>query len=68
METKLRSLVKTLIYRAVAISTIATVTWIYTGNAYTVTHVVIIYNAVAWSFFYFHERIWAKISWGRIKT
>jgi uncharacterized membrane protein len=68
METRLRSLVKTLIYRAVAIITIATLTWYFTGNAYTVTLVVIIYNAVVWSFYYIHERIWDSIQWGRIKT
>ncbi len=68
MERKLRSLIKTLIYRAVAITTIATLTWYYTGNPYTVTTVVILYNAVAWSFYYFHERIWARISWGKIET
>ncbi len=68
MERKLRSLVKTLIYRAVAITTIATLTWYYTGNPYTVTTVVILYNAVAWSFYYIHERIWSRISWGKIEV
>jgi len=67
MERKLRSLVKTLIYRMVAITTIGTLTYYYSGDIYTVTTVVIIYNAIAWSFYYFHERIWNRIQWGVIK-
>lgn len=68
METRLRSLVKTLIYRIVAIITIGTLTWYFTGNTYTVTVVVIVYNAVVWSFYYVHERIWARITWGKVEN
>lgn len=64
----MRSLVKTLIYRIVAIITIGTLTWYFTGNAYTVTVVVIVYNAVVWSFYYIHERIWARIQWGKVEN
>ena len=67
METKMRSFLKTIIYRVVAVSTIATLTWFYTGNAYTVTQIVIAYNLIVWSFYYIHERIWSKIQWGRIE-
>ena len=51
METKLRSFLKTIIYRVVAVTTIAALTWFYTGNAYTVTQIVIAYNVVVWSFY-----------------
>lgn len=64
----MRSLAKTLIYRAVAVVTIASLTWYFTNNAYTVTMVAIIYNVVVWSFYYIHERIWARISWGKNET
>jgi len=64
MERRLRSILKTLIYRMVAITTIGLLTYYYTGDLYTVTTVVIIYNAIAWSFYYFHERLWSKIQWG----
>jgi len=67
METRFRSLLKTIIYRVVAIITIATLTWYFTGDLYTVTNIVIAYNVIVWSFYYFHERIWAKISWGKIR-
>ncbi len=66
METRLRSIIKTLIYRVAAIITIITATWYFTGNLYTVTQVAIVYNVIVWSFYYIHERIWAKIKWGRI--
>jgi len=64
----MRSFLKTIIYRIAAVITIATLTWFYTGNAYTVTQIVIAYNVIVWSFYYFHERIWARIQWGRIET
>jgi uncharacterized membrane protein len=68
METRLRSFLKTIIYRVAAVITIGTLTWIYTGDAYTVTQIVIAYNVIVWSFYYVHERIWARIQWGRIET
>jgi len=68
METQRRSFLKTVIYRVVAVTTIAILTWFYTGNAYTVTQIVIAYNVIVWSFYYAHERIWARIQWGRIET
>jgi len=52
----------------VAITTIGTLTYYYSGDVYTVTTVVIIYNAVAWSFYYFHERIWNRIKWGIVDS
>ena len=66
METRTRSFLKTIIYRVVAVITIATLTWIYTGNVYTVTQIAIAYNVIVWSFYYIHERILARIKWGRI--
>ena len=68
MERKLRSLIKTLIYRTVAIATIAIVTYYFSGDIWTVTTTVIIYNCIVWPFFYFHERIWNRIQWGIIKS
>jgi uncharacterized membrane protein len=66
METRLRSFLKTIIYRLVAVITIASLTWYFTGDLYAVTNIVIAYNVIVWSFYYLHERIWARISWGRI--
>jgi uncharacterized membrane protein len=66
METRLRSFLKTIIYRVAAVITIATLTWYFTGDLYAVTNIVIAYNVIVWSFYYFHERIWARISWGKI--
>jgi uncharacterized membrane protein len=68
METRTRSFLKTIIYRVAAVITITTLTWIYTGDLYTVTQVAIAYNIIVWSFYYIHERIWARIKWGRIDS
>ena len=67
METRLRSFLKTIIYRVVAVITIATLTWYFTGDMYAVTNIVIAYNVIVWSFYYIHERVWARVSWGKIK-
>ena len=64
METRKRSVVKALIYRTASIITIMTATWYFTGDLYQVTQIVIAYNVVIWGFYYFHERLWARTSWG----
>jgi len=66
METRTRSFLKTIIYRVVAVITIATLTWYFTGDIYKVTNIVIAYNVIVWSFYYIHERIWTRIQWGKI--
>jgi len=64
-ETRTRSLVKTVIYRIwVLITTF--IMLIATGQTIATALVpTLVINAVWMTSFYFYDRIWARITWGR---
>jgi uncharacterized membrane protein len=64
-ETRVRSLVKTVIYRVwVLITTYAML--LITGQSFADALVpTLIINAVWMTSFYFYDRLWARIAWGR---
>jgi uncharacterized membrane protein len=64
-ETRTRSLVKTVIYRVWVLITTYTML-IATGASLESALVpTLIINAVWMTSFYFYDRIWAHITWGR---
>ena len=64
-ETRTRSLVKTVIYRVWVLITTYTML-IATGSSLDSALVpTLIINAVWMTSFYFYDRIWAHITWGR---
>ncbi len=65
-ETKLRSLVKTVIYRVWVLVT-TYVMLIVTGQSLeSALAPTLIINAVWMTSFYLYDRLWARISWGRL--
>jgi uncharacterized membrane protein len=64
-ETTRRSLVKTVTWRVTGSSAVFVIGWIFTGNlglAGTIALVQLVVNTVL---YYFHERIWNRVNWGR---
>jgi len=39
-------------------------TWYFTGDLYQVTQIAVVYNVIIWTFYYFHERAWTRVTWG----
>jgi len=65
-ETRCRSLVKTVIYRIWVLCT-TYIMLLVTGQSPSDALVpTLIINAVWMTSFYFYDRIWARISWGRL--
>jgi uncharacterized membrane protein len=68
METAIRSLVKTVVYR-VFITVLTAIAFIALGrnpaNAISESVVINIFYAIC---YYINERIWNKIKWGRIDS
>lgn len=66
-ETRSRSVVKTIIYRIWVLIT-TYVMLIVTGQSFTDALVpTLIINAVWMTSFYLYDRLWARISWGRVE-
>ncbi|HJT46668.1 MAG TPA: DUF2061 domain-containing protein [Nitrososphaeraceae archaeon] len=62
-ESKRRSIVKTLTYRAVTTIILAVMTFVLTGNLYQTSIISILFAILATIAYYIHERIWTKIEW-----
>jgi len=66
-ELKKRSIVKTITYRILIIIATAIVTWIMTKRIDLTIGITSVTSIVNTILYYFHERIWNDISWGKKK-
>ncbi len=67
IEDSRRSLIKTLTYRILIILSTMTIVFLFTGDrrvTFEVTGISTLINTVL---YYFHERIWNKVHWGKKK-
>ena len=60
-----RSLVKGITYRFGSSVVAAIILWVYTGKISVGVAVLLIDALYKIPFYFFHERIWKKISWGK---
>jgi len=65
-QTHLRSIVKTVSYRVFILICDFVAVYLFTGKIKVALAFMIISNTYATVGYYFHERIWNKIKWGRI--
>jgi uncharacterized membrane protein len=56
---------KTVTYRVVIFALLAAITYYYTGNAGETTVISIVFNVSGAVIYYFFERLWNAISWGK---
>lgn len=64
-ESKKRSIVKMLTYRALLTALLAIISWIFTGNLGQTTVITIVFSVSATAIYYLHERVWNAIKWER---
>jgi uncharacterized membrane protein len=67
-DTKTRSITKAIIWRIIAIITTAFVTVLYTHQWEVALSVGGLTGVINLILYYFHERIWENISWGKMKS
>ena len=67
MESQLRSIVKTVTYRIGGIFVTGLVAWMITGNPVSALKIGLADTFAKLIVFYFHERAWNKIAFGREK-
>jgi len=65
LDKKLRSLVKSITWRIMGISVLATITWVITSNWIHTTSITAAFNMIQVILYYFHERLWEKTNWGK---
>jgi uncharacterized membrane protein len=64
-ELHRRSIVKSISYRLLSILADSVAAYFFTRNIATTIGIVIVANTYSTLLYYFHERFWAHIHWGR---
>ena len=67
MDTKLRSWVKSIVWRVIGIILLGAIAFAITGNWKEMTAITILFHGTRVIMYYYHERIWEHISWGKLK-
>ena len=67
METHLRTIIKSLTWRALALTITTTVAWQVTGHIKTAASIGVADTLIKLVVYYAHERIWIKVKLGRTK-
>lgn len=67
MESQKRSIVKSLSYRAFGTLVTMVVAWLVTGQLGNAMVVGLGDSAAKIFLFYFHERLWMRVEWGKLK-
>jgi uncharacterized membrane protein len=64
-EKHSRSLFKSISYRLLSITVDSAVAYFFTHDVALSAGIVIFVNSYSTLLYYFHERVWANIHWGR---
>ena len=64
-EMRKRSIAKAITYRIICISMLALVTYVVTRDIMKMTSIVVIFQSIQMIIYYFHERTWERVEWGR---
>jgi uncharacterized membrane protein len=67
MDTRRRSWVKSLTWRAVGLAILGGITYAVTRDLGAMTVITLLFHGVRLILYYWHERLWEKVSWGKIR-
>ncbi|HDR53058.1 MAG TPA: DUF2061 domain-containing protein [archaeon] len=65
VEKRIRSVVKTLTWRMIASLTTSAIVFVITGNLALSAGAGLVDALIKLFFYYFHERVWNRVTWGR---
>lgn len=60
-----RSLIKAITYRIIMTIVLIVISYLFTNDVYQTSSIVGIFTLVAIVVYYFHERTWNRLKWGR---
>lgn len=66
-EDRKRSLMKALSFRLGGVCVLGVISFIVTRSIKEMTEIIMIFHTIRVILYYFHERVWERIAWGRIK-
>ena len=67
MDTKKRSWAKSIVWRVIGIVLLGVISYLITGNWKEMTSITILFHGIRVIMYYYHERLWECVSWGRFR-
>jgi uncharacterized membrane protein len=67
METRKRSMMKSITWRIVGVVLLSGITWLVTRDWKDSTIITVVFHSIRMVMYYFHERIWLRVNWGRVR-
>ncbi|MEA3560151.1 MAG: DUF2061 domain-containing protein [Candidatus Omnitrophota bacterium] len=67
LETHARAWVKSVVWRVLGIVILGVISWLVTHSWKEMTIITLIFHGLRFVLYYFHERLWERITWGRKK-
>ena len=67
IETRKRAWIKSLVWRIVGIVILGIISWLITDSWKEMSLITILFHSIRVILYYFHERAWERVNWGRIQ-
>lgn len=64
MESNLRTIIKAMTWQLLGLLTTSLLAWFHTGSVLGALTFALSTSATGFAFFFVHERLWARVSWG----
>jgi len=68
VDSKTRSWVKSIVWRVIGVVILGGLAWLVTGDWGQTTLITLTFHSIRLVLYYFHERAWERIGWGRKKV
>jgi len=67
MDTRRRSWVKSLTWRLFGVILLGAISLFITRDWKAMTTITLLFHGIRLVLYYYHERVWERISWGKVK-
>ena len=67
MDTRKRSWAKSLTWRLFGIALLGLISFLITRDWKQMTVITAVFHGIRLVLYYYHERIWERVSWGKVK-
>jgi uncharacterized membrane protein len=67
MDTKRRSWAKSIVWRTIGIMLLGAIAYLVTGDWREMSVITVLFHGIRVILYYYHERAWEHISWGRVQ-
>lgn len=64
-DNHLRSWAKSVVWRVIGIFILGGLSWLFTKNLEQTTLITIAFHTIRLVLYYYHERVWERVRWGR---